>query len=100
MQLKRGECRSVQLADDKFQNENEWVPNTGMYQRQRAEVTRLQEAVAAANTERMRVEASAWQKEQTLSSKSREFEQAATMARFQEVCLSPASRATYCCNFF
>lgn len=86
MQLRcRDICRSVQQAEDKFQNESEWVPKTGMFQRQSAELTRLQEAVAAANAERMRAEADARLQGESLSTKCKEFAHIAQMAAIEEV---------------
>jgi hypothetical protein len=75
----------VQAADDKFQNETEWVPKTGMFQRQCAELIRLQEAVVAANAERLRAEADARLQAESLSTKRKEFAHVARIATIEEV---------------
>lgn len=78
-------CREVQAADDKFQNETEWVPKTAMFQRQCVELTRLQDAMVAANAERMRAESDARLQGESLGTKRKEFAHVARMAAIEEV---------------
>lgn len=76
----------MQAAEDKFQNEADWVPMTGMFQRQTVELTRLKEAVVAANAERMRAETDARLHGESLGTKRKEFAHVARMAAIEEVC--------------